>query len=131
MNFSREASTLKVLIVEDNASFRTTLRDSLQTLFPSMIVHEAVEGNEALQKVDRFHPELIFMDIRLPGENGLHLTQKIKASYPETKVMILTSYDTQEYREAAARCGANCFVTKDSLNWQLIESFIKSFHRLE
>ena len=131
MNLSEEAVKLKALIVEGNTSFRVTLKDSLQTLFPSMIVHEAAEGNEALQKVDMFHPELIFMDIRLPGENGLHLTQKIKANYPETKVMILTSYNTQEYREAAARCGANCFVTKDSLNWQLIETFIKSFHRIE
>ena len=131
MNFLGEALKLKTLIVEDNASFRVTLKDSLQTLFPSMIVHEAAEGKEALQKVDMFHPELIFMDIRLPGENGLHLTQKIMANYPETKVMILTSYDTQEYREAAARCGAHCFVTKDSLNWQLIETFIKSSYRIE
>ncbi len=127
MDFSGDVSKLKALIVEDNASFRGTLKESLQTLFPSMVIHEAGEGKEALQKVDTFHPELIFMDIRLPGENGLQLTQKIKATYPETKVMILTNYDTQEYREAAVRCGANCFIPKDSMNWELLETLVKSF----
>ena len=121
------AEKLKALIVEDNDSFRETLKDSLQTLFPSMVIHEAGEGGEALQKVDTFHPELIFMDIRLPGENGLQLTQKITATYPETRVMIMTSYDTREYREAAFRCGARSFVPKDAMNWELLETFVKSF----
>ena len=127
MHLAGEDLKLKASIVEDNASFRGALKDSLQTLFPSMVIHEAGEGEEALQKVDTFHPELIFMDIRLPGENGLQLTQKIKATYPETRVLILTSYDTQEYREAAVRCGANCFISKDSMSWELLETFVKSF----
>jgi two-component system response regulator YesN len=117
---------LKALIVEDNANFRGILRDNLQTLFPSMVVHEAGEGKEALRKVETFRPELIFMDIGLPGENGFQLTQKIKTSYPETKVMILTSLDTKDYREAAVRCGANCFIAKGSLNWEQLERLVKS-----
>ena len=127
MHFSGEGLKLNALIVEDNASFSRTLKDSLQTLFPSMVIHEAGKGEEALQKVDTFHPQLIFMDIRLPGENGLELTQKIKVTHPETRVMILTSYDTQEYREAAVRCGANCFIPKDSMSRKLLETFVRSF----
>jgi DNA-binding NarL/FixJ family response regulator len=130
MDFSGEVRRLRTLIVEDNAAFRGTLKDSLQTLFPSMVIHEAAEGNEALQKVETFHPELIFMDIRLPGENGLQLTRKIKGNYPETRVIILTGYDTQEYREAAVRCGADCFIAKDSMNWEILETFVKSFNRI-
>jgi len=123
---SPEEVMLNTLIIEDNANFRRVLKNNLETLFPSMVIHEAAEGNEALQKVDTFRPELIFMDIGLPGENGLQLTQRIKTSYPDTKVIILTSHDTLEYREAAIRCGANCFITKGSLNWEQLETLVKS-----
>ena len=121
-----KALSLKTLIVEDNDSFRGILKKSLESLFPSMVIQEATEGNEALQAVDALQPELIFMDIRLPGENGLQLTQKIKKNYPHIKVIILTSYDILEYREAAIRCGANSFVTKDSLDWEQIEKLVRS-----
>ena len=123
---SPEEVMLNTLIVENNANCRRVLKTNLQDLFPSMVIHEAVEGNEALQRVDTFRPELIFMDIGLPGENGLQLTQRIKTSYPDTKVIILTSHDTLEYREAAIRCGANCFITKASLNWERLETLVKS-----
>ena len=123
---SPEEVMLNTLIVEDNANFRRVLKNNLEAFFPSMVIHEAAEGNEALQRVDTFRPELIFMDIGLPGENGLQLTQRIKTSYPDTKVIILTSHDTLEYREAAIRCGANCFITKGSLNWEQLETLVKS-----
>ena len=126
---SPEDVMLNTLIVEDNANFRRVLKNNLETFFPSMAIHEAAEGNEALQRVDTFRPELIFMDIGLPGENGLQLTQRIKTSYPDTKVIILTSHDTLEYREAAIRCGANCFITKGSLNWEQLETLVKSLFK--
>ena len=117
---------LKTLIVEDNTTYRGLLRESLQCFFPSMTIQEAMEGNEALQKVDTFRPELIFMDIHLPGENGLELTHRIKTYYPDTKVIILTSHDTPEYREAAVQCGATWFIAKESLNLGGVETLVKS-----
>jgi DNA-binding NarL/FixJ family response regulator len=117
---------LKTLIVENNASFREVLKENLLTRFPSMVIQEAEEGKEALQRVEASQPELIFMDLHLPGENGLQLTQKIKSSYPGTKVIILTGHDILEYREAATRCGANGFITKDSLNTGQAEELVKS-----
>jgi CheY-like chemotaxis protein len=125
---SEKTNGFKTLIVEDNAPFRLSLRESLEALFPSMIVQEAAEGGEALQKVESFLPELIFMDIHLPGENGLQLTQKIKTNYPALPIIILTSYDVPEYREAALKYGANSFITKDSLDWGKIETLVKSFY---
>jgi len=125
---SGRISGFKTLIVEDNAPFRLSLRESLETLFPSMTVEEAAEGVEALQKVESFLPELIFMDIHLPGENGLELTKKIKATYPALPIIILTNYDIPEYREAAFKYGANSFIPKDSLDWEKIESLVKSFY---
>ena len=123
---SGETNKLKTLIVEDHALFRQTFKEGLQALFPSMMIQEAAEGRDGLQKVDTFHPELIFMDIQLPGENGLELTKRIKASYPHIQIIILTSHDIPEYREAASRCGASCLMGKGSLNWKVIEILVKS-----
>ncbi len=117
---------LKMLIVEDNVSFRVTLKEKLQTLFPSAAIYEAAEGGEAFQKVDSLKPELVFMDIQLPGENGIQLTQKMKAKYPNTKIIFLTGHDSLEYREAAMRSGGSCYLSKDSLDLIQIETLVKS-----
>ena len=61
--------------------------------FPGVAIDEATNGVEALQRVKAFFPDLILMDIRLPGESGLELTQKIKAAYPDIIIFILTNYD--------------------------------------
>jgi DNA-binding NarL/FixJ family response regulator len=126
MGSSEKVSNLKTLIVDDNASFREILKEKLRTAFPSMVIYEAAEGNVAVQKVDALKPDLVFMAIRLPEENGIQLTQKIKAGYPNTKVIILTSYDSLEYRQAAIRCGGNCYIPKDSLDYVQIEKLVKS-----
>jgi CheY-like chemotaxis protein len=104
----------KVLIVEDNDSFRQALRSLLSSRYPSMSFKEARDGREALNEVSVFEPDLIFMDIILPGENGLELTGKIRASNSEVKIIILTSHDLPEYREAARVGGADHFLTKTS-----------------
>jgi CheY-like chemotaxis protein len=100
--------------VEDNVSFRRVLKQSLHEYFPSISVAEAGDGEEALRKIDTLLPNLIFMDINLPGENGLELTRKIKATHPETPIIILTSYDLPEYRQVAYENGANSFLVKGS-----------------
>ena len=74
--------TFKTMLVEDSPSFRRVLKDSLKNRFPSMGIIEAGDGVEAFQKIDSNLPDLVFMDIHLPGENGLELTRKIKADYP-------------------------------------------------
>lgn len=109
-----EINMYKTLIVEDNTTFRQTLRGLLKSRFPSMAFEEAKDGNEALQKTGDFLPDLVFMDIKLPGENGLEITKKIRCSNSEAIIIILTSYDLPEYREAAKQSGANHFVSKGS-----------------
>ncbi len=112
----------RTLIVEDNPLFRQTIADILSTQFPSMVVEEVADGKTALQKIEDASPDLIFMDIKLPGENGLHLTEHIKKSHPEIVVAILTSYDWPEYREAAYKFGANYFIMKgSSTNKEIVE----------
>jgi DNA-binding NarL/FixJ family response regulator len=109
-----------VLLVENNVIFRQTVTGMLKSEFPDIEVLEACEGKEALRIVGESHPFLIFMDIRLPGENGLLLTKRIKSVYPKIEVAILTSYDLPEYRESAERSGAGHFFVKASSSFQEI-----------
>ncbi len=113
----------RILIVEDNAFFLQFLKETLHSRFPSVDILEAANGEEALQKIRTFPPDTIFMDLRLPGENGLELTKKIKAQYPNIIIIILTNYDLPEYREAAYQCRANHFLPKDSF-LEMINSFL-------
>jgi CheY-like chemotaxis protein len=116
---------LKVLIVEDSTLFRQLLKETLHDRFPSIEIHEAVNGEEALQKVETLRPHLIFMDIRLPGENGLELTQKVKTRHPNIIVIILTGYDLPEYREASSQY-ADYFFSKDSSTAENIFTVVES-----
>ncbi len=129
MPFRSETSTKpdppKMLIVEDNPLFRQAFKEKLQARFPSAIIEEVGDGNEVLRKVDIFFPEVVFMDIRLPGEGGLQLTRRIKRDYPDIQVVILTDYDLPEYREAAFQYGATWFIAKASVNLEEVVELVK------
>lgn len=114
----------KTLIVEDSPTFRKAFREALNKRFPDMIIDEAKDGLLALKKIEAVKPDIVFMDIRLPGENGLALTGKIKSGHPGTKVIILTDYDLPEYRTAAYDNGADNFIAKGSLNLSEIAEII-------
>ena len=116
----------KILLVEDNVAFRRVLKQSLHRCFPSMIIAEAGDGEEALGKIDTLLPDLIIMDIKLPGENGLKLTKKIKATHQETPIIILTSYDLPEYRQVAYENGANSFLVKGSFSLRELTTMVES-----
>ena len=116
----------KALIVEDDPLFRQILKEILASRFPSISIKEAAHGVEALQKLDMNGLDLVFMDIKLPGMNGLELTKKIKESHPSIPVIILTNHDTPEYRKAALECGADYFISKASSIEQEIEMAVQS-----
>jgi DNA-binding NarL/FixJ family response regulator len=120
---------LTTMLVEDNLPFRKTFKGDLLSQFPSVQVIEATNGEEALKNLASGPIDLVFMDIRLPGESGLGLTQKIKADYKDVTIAILTSYDLIEYREAAARLGADCVIAKDSIHWDQILTFVRCFQK--
>jgi len=116
---------LRALIVDDYRFFRETFKTRLLERFPSMVIHEAINGKEAMEKINRMPPHLIFMDICLPGLNGLQLTKKIKKDFPSIKLAMLTSYDFPEYQQAAKKDGAERFFAKDSLDWKEVEEFVQ------
>lgn len=113
------------MLVEDNVFFRESLRDGLQQSFPEMQITEAGDGLEALNRLNSLPPDLIFMDIRLPGENGLDLTEKIKTLYPDIRIIILTNYDIPEYRAAATQVKADYFFAKDSMTIDEVITLVK------
>jgi DNA-binding NarL/FixJ family response regulator len=116
----------KALIVEDDPLFRQILKEILASRFPSISIREATHGIEALQKLDMNGLDLVFMDIKLPGMNGLEVTKRIKESHPSIPVIILTNHDTPQYREAALECGADYFISKASSIEHEIEMAVQS-----
>jgi len=116
---------LRALIVDDYRFFREAFKTRLLEHFPSMIIHEAINGKEAMEKINRMPPHLIFMDICLPGSNGLQLTRTIKKYYPNLKIAMLTSYDFPEYREAVEQ-DAERFFVKDSLDLKEVVEFVRT-----
>jgi DNA-binding NarL/FixJ family response regulator len=117
---------LRILIVEDNRIFREAFKKGLVDYFPSMVIEEAGNADEALQKIKESRPDLIFMDIRLPGINGLQLTQRLKKEFPDINIAILTDYDLPEYRQAAVQYGADRFFVKNSFKWDELEALVRS-----
>jgi DNA-binding NarL/FixJ family response regulator len=113
--FKKEDTAMfRTLIIEDNVIFRRSLRAMIHRHFPFMSIDEAGEGTEAKEKVAACCPDLIFMDIKLPGENGLELTKAIKQEHKKVIIIILTAYDLPEYRNAAYHYGANYLIAKGS-----------------
>ena len=127
----RAMEKFRILIVDDNVFFRKALTERLQMSFPAVAINEVADGGEVLREVDAFLPDLIFMDIKLSGINGLELTKKIKAVHPNVIILIITSYDLFEYRDAASQYGANRFLPKASFNWRELEELVKSYQKVQ
>jgi DNA-binding NarL/FixJ family response regulator len=119
--FSWEAvEAMRVLLADDNVRFRQHIREFL-TFEPNIeIVGEASDGREAVSKTLELQPDVVLMDVRMAGIDGLSATREIKANLPETIVVILSRFDLQEYREAALESGATDYVVKRNLFESLI-----------
>ncbi len=121
----KQCASFKLMLVEDDEGFRRSLAGLLKSRFPFIVLDEAADGTEAMEKVKKFLPQLVFMDIKLSGQNGLEVTRRIKALYPDIKVIILTSYDFPEYHEAARESGACHFLSKGSSTSEDIEDLFE------
>jgi len=122
---------LRVLVVEDNRIYREAFMENLCDHFPTSVIDVAENGEAALKKIHAAPPQLVFIDIRLPGMNGLQLTQKIKRDFPNIHIAIVSGYDVPEYRQAALQYGAEHFFVKESLKWGEIEALVKSIEKSE
>ena len=114
------------LLVEDNEYYRKEIKNILPAGFPFMDVVEAADAKSAMQQFNEQNPNVIFMDIGLPEENGLSLTRKMKTAADQVTVIILTSYDFSEYRVAARESGADYFLAKGATSPADIENLVQS-----
>lgn len=112
--------TIRVLVADDQSMVRAGFRMLLAGEEDMEVVAEASNGLEAIDKAGRFNPGLILMDIRMPELDGLQATRRILASDPAARILILTTFDLDEYVFEALRAGASGFVLKDDSPEQLI-----------
>src|SRR5450759_4455640 len=120
---------IKVLIADDHRDFRRVVREFLDRLPNVSVVGEAINGGEAVEKVEQLFPDVVLMDIAMPQMNGLEATRIIKQRWPETKDLIATTYDDPTYRLQALEARADGYILKGSLKPSLEATF--GIHRLE
>ena len=104
----------RILIVDDRPALRGGLRSLLSSHQDFDIIGEAGDGLEAIDSVNRLHPDLVLMDITMPRMDGIAATREIKKKWPETKILVFTIHNSPEYQTAALEAGANGYILKDS-----------------
>ena len=105
---------MKILIVDDSELIRDRLVSMLTINKNIETVGQASNSIEAMAYFKKYSPEIILLDIRLPGENGIAFLEKIKKLSPETTVIMLTNYAYQQYREKCMELGADYFLDKSN-----------------
>lgn len=113
-------STVEVLIVDDQAPFRMVARTLVRRLDGWQVVGEAASGEEAVVAAAATRPGLVLMDINLPGISGIEATRRILAAAPETRVILLSTYEDDDLPPDARTCGAKAYVRKDDLTLRLL-----------
>ena len=111
---------IKVLLVDDHAIMRDGIRALLSIHDDIEIAGEASEGKEAIEKTQQLSPDVIIMDIAMPGIDGLEATRRIKKLNPKTKILVLSQYDNKEYVTSAIKAGASGYLPKRALGTELI-----------
>jgi DNA-binding NarL/FixJ family response regulator len=103
---------IRVLIVDDHNSFRSGMRSLLDSIPQVEVVGEAASGDEAVSKANAFQPQVILMDIQMPGLNGIEATRRIYQSSPHISVLMLTMFEDDDSVFAAMRAGARGYLLK-------------------
>ena len=104
---------IKVLVVDDQTALAEEIAEILRTDSELEVVGTAADGFDALAKIPDARPDVVLLDIRMPNMNGVVATQRIKTEYPETKVLILTTFDDSDYILNAINNGASGYLLKD------------------
>ncbi len=114
--------TIRVLIVDDHPMVRHGLRSLLSVYQDVQVVGEADNGTTALQAAEDLSPEVILLDVQLPGPNGVELITQLTQKAPGTRVVMLTAFDNDEYLLGALKAGAYAYLLKNSPNEAVVET---------
>jgi DNA-binding NarL/FixJ family response regulator len=113
---------IRVVLVDDQAMVRAGFRMILETEADVTVVGEASDGHEAIELVARSVPDVVLMDVRMPRMDGIEATRRIVASGSGARVLMLTTFDLDDYVFAALRAGASGFLLKDAPAEQLVNA---------
>ncbi len=116
------SAPIRVLLVDDQALFREGLRTLLSVRADIEVVGEAANGLEAVQFAGRLAPDVVLMDLRMPVLDGVEATRRMRADYPEVRVIVLTTFDDDETVFDGLRAGAIGYLLKDVPSSKLIEA---------
>ncbi|OFW56915.1 MAG: hypothetical protein A2W01_00605 [Candidatus Solincola sediminis] len=121
---SREGESIKVMLVDDHEVVLEGLIRILERQGGIKILTVARSAEEALEKIERFPPDVIIVDIQLPGMNGIDLIKRIKAKYPQIEAITLTVFDDEQFARQAIKAGAIGYVIKDAAKDELVTAVI-------
>ncbi|MEV4092954.1 response regulator transcription factor [Streptosporangium saharense] len=118
---------ITVLLADDHALVRTGYRLMLNAHPGITVVGEAADGLEAVARCHELRPDIVIMDLHMPGLDGVAATERVTAELPETRVLVLSTFDLDENVVAALRAGANGFLPKDVSPEELVEA-VRTVH---
>lgn len=120
-------ATVRVLIVDDQEPFRSAARLVVSLTDGFEVTGEAATGESAVTIAKELSPDLILMDINLPGIDGLEATRQIVQAQPSAKVIVMSTYEPDEYEQRAIEAGAGAFMSKSDLD---PDTLLAGWHRL-
>jgi DNA-binding NarL/FixJ family response regulator len=121
IEFDRSSfAKVHILLADDFAPWRAQLRSFLQYKTEWKIVFEARDGLEAVQKTVELHPEVVLLDLSMPGLNGIEAAKRIRQLSPDSKIVILTENADEDLRAAALQAGASAYVLKSEMTANLV-----------
>jgi DNA-binding NarL/FixJ family response regulator len=129
----QEQRPIRILLCED----QTLMREGLKTILeldggspPFQIIGEASDGEEAVRQANKLSPDIVLMDVQMPRQNGVQATAAISATLPATRVIILTTFDNEDYVFEAIKAGATGYLLKDTPANELVAT-IRRIHQGE
>lgn len=114
-------SSVRVLIVDDQPPFRDAAKVVFELLDRFEVIGEAGSGEEAVHLVAELQPDLVVMDINLPGINGVDATREVTTAHPDTVVVLVSTYEANALPRDAASCGALAYIHKEQFDPDLVE----------
>ena len=121
-------ATIRILIADDHAILREGLKALLKLADDFVVVGEASNGREAIEACGRLKPDLVLMDIAMPGLGGLEATIEIKKQFPDVKILVLTQYEDPEYVRRFLKAGVSGFVLKRTAGPDLAQAIRAAAH---
>ena len=115
-------SNVRVLIADDHPVFRFGIRALLEATHDMTVVGEATSGDEVIALAGELHPDIILMDVRMPGINGIDATRRILHTRPQVRVLVVTMFEDDSSVFAAMRAGARGYVLKEATNEEIVQA---------